>query len=187
MPSRPPAGATASTVWAIPSPKRPRLRSAWSSSRPAARSCETLPRWRGQGLTELQAVEIPQGAARRRCGMSCKAPKPRPGWTPGLLGQRRRSPAAPAPEGLVQNRALAAPRILRGRPARAAIRRTPIIPILHQRDPLGYFNSLLGESLPRFGRIRRSIFTDDGENVSDINLPAHGVDCRFGLQCVWFL
>ena len=43
----------------------------------------------------------------------------------------------------MQNRALAAPRILRGRPARAAIRRTPIIPILHQRDPLGYFNSLL--------------------------------------------
>ena len=74
--------------------------------------------------------------------MSCQAPKPRPGWAPGLPGQRRRSPAAPAPEGLVQNRALAAPPILRGSPARAAIRRTPIIPILHQRDPLGYFNSL---------------------------------------------
>ena len=37
----------------------------------------------------------------------------------------------------------AAHRILRGRPARAAIRRTPIIPILHQRDPVRYFNSLL--------------------------------------------
>ena len=99
-----------------------------------------------------QAVEIPEGAARRRCGMSCKAPKPRPGWAPGLLGQRRRSPAAPAPEGLVQNRALAAPRILRGRPARAAIRRTPIIPISRQRDPLRSFNSLLAK---RAGRVRR--------------------------------
>ena len=62
VPSWPPAGATVRTLWAIHSPRRPRRRSAGSSPRPAPRACETLPRWRGQGLHEPARRKFRQGS-----------------------------------------------------------------------------------------------------------------------------